>query len=44
MKDKEFVIKQKLCDIYYDPGAGFQSQSDFTKKPKMMGLMLVVGL
>ncbi len=24
MKDKEFIIKQKLCDIYYDPGAGFQ--------------------
>ncbi len=25
MKDKEFVIEQKLRDIYYDPGAGFQS-------------------
>ena len=24
MKDKEFVIEQKLHDIYYDPGAGFQ--------------------
>ncbi len=20
MKDKEFVIEQNLCDIYYDPG------------------------
>ncbi len=25
MKDKEFVIEQKLHDIYYDPGTGFQS-------------------
>ncbi len=25
MKDKEFVIEQKLRDIYYDPGTGFQS-------------------
>ena len=34
MKDKEFVIEQKLCDIYYDPGVGFQ----------FAGMMLVVGL
>ncbi len=42
MKDKEFVIEQKLRDIYYDPGTGFQSQNVFTKKRKMMDLTLVV--
>ncbi len=38
MKDKEFVIEQKLHDIYYDPGAGFQSAERLYQKAKDDGL------
>ncbi len=38
MKDKEFVIEQKLRDIYYDPGAGFQSAERLYQKAKDDGL------
>ncbi len=38
MKDKEFVIEQKLCDIYYDPGTGFQSAERLYQKAKDDGL------
>ena len=34
MKDKEFVIEQKLRDIYYDPGTGFQSAERLYQKAK----------
>ena len=38
MKDKQFVIEQKLRDIYYDPGAGFQSAERLYQKAKDDGL------
>ena len=38
MKDKEFIIKQKLGDICYDPGAGFQSAERLYQKAKDDGL------
>ena len=38
MKDKEFVIEQKLRDIYYDPGTGFQSAGRLYQKAKDDGL------
>ncbi len=38
MKDKEFVIEQKLRDIYYDPSAGFQSAERLYQKAKDDGL------
>ncbi len=38
MKDKEFVIEQKLRDIYYDPGTGFQSAERLYQKVKDDGL------
>ena len=38
MKDKEFVIEQKLHDIYYDPGAGFQSVERLYQRVKDDGL------
>ncbi len=38
MKDKEFVIEQKLHDIYYDPGTGFQSTERLYQKAKDDGL------
>ncbi len=38
MKDKEFVIEQKLRDIYYDPGTGFQSAERLYQKAKNNGL------
>ena len=38
MKDKEFVIEQKLRDIYYDPGAGFQSAERLYQKAKDVSL------
>ncbi len=39
MKDKEFVIEQRLRDIYYDPSTGFQS----AERLYQMDLALVVG-
>ncbi len=38
MKDKEFVIEQKLRDIYYDPSTGFQSAERLYQKAKDDGL------
>ena len=38
MKDKEFVIDQRLNDIYYDPGTGFQSTERLYQKAKDDGL------
>ena len=38
MKDREFVIEQKLPDIYYDPGTGFQSAECLYQKAKDDGL------
>ncbi len=38
MKDKEFVIEQKLRDIYYDPGAGVQSAARLYQKAKDVSL------
>ncbi len=38
MKDKEFVIEQKLRDLYYDPGTGFQSAEQLYQKAKDDGL------
>ncbi len=38
MKDKEFVIEQKLRDIYFEPGTGFQSAERLYQKPKDNGL------
>ncbi len=38
MKDKEFVIEQRLYDIYYDPGVGFQSIEWLYQKAKDDGL------
>ncbi len=38
MKDKEFVIEQKLRDIYYDPSTGFQSAERLCQKAKDDGL------
>ena len=34
MKDMEFVIKQRLRDIYYDPDTGFQSVERLYQKAK----------
>ena len=38
MKDKEIVIEQKLRDIYYDLGAGFQPAERLYQKAKGDGL------
>ncbi len=38
MIDKEFVIEQKLRDIYYDPSTGFQSAERLYQKAKDDGL------
>ncbi len=38
MKDKEFVLGQKLRDIYYDPGTEFQSAERLYQKAKDDGL------
>ncbi len=38
MKDKEFVIEQRLRDIYYNPGTGFQSTECLYQKTKDDGL------
>ena len=38
MKDKEFVIEQKLRDIYYDSSTGFQSAERLYQKAKDDGL------
>ncbi len=38
MKDKEFVIEQKLRDIYYDPSTGSQSAERLYRKAKDDGL------
>ena len=38
MKDKEFVIEQRLRDIYYGPGTGFQSVERLYQKAKDDGL------
>ena len=38
MRDKEFIIEQKLRDIYYDPGTGFQSAERLYQKAKDVGL------
>ncbi len=38
MKDKEFVIEQKLRDIYYEPSTGFQSAERLYQKAKDDGL------
>ena len=38
MKDKEFVIEQRLRDIYYEPGTGFQSIERLYQKAKNDGL------
>ncbi len=38
MKDKEFVIEQRLRDIYYNPGTGFQSVEHLYQKAKDDGL------
>ena len=40
MKDKEFVIEQKLRDIYYDPSTGFQSAERLYQKAKDDGLSI----
>ncbi len=40
MKDKEFVIEQKLRDIYYDPSTGFQSAERLYQKVKDDGLSI----
>ena len=44
MKDKEFVIEQKLRDIYYDPGAGFQSAERLYQKARNDGLDVSRGI
>ncbi len=44
MKDKEFVIEQRLRDIYCDPGTGFQSAERVYQKSKDDGISVVVGL
>ncbi len=38
MKDKEFVIEQKLRDIYYDSGTRFQCAERLYQKAKDDGL------
>ena len=38
MQNKEFVIKQRLRDIYYDPGTSFQSTERLCQKAKDDGL------
>ena len=38
MKDREFVVEQKLCYIYYDLGTGFQSAERLYQKAKDDGL------
>ncbi len=38
MRDKEFVTEQRLRDIYYDPGTGFQSIERLHQKAKDDGL------
>ena len=38
MKHKAFVIEQRLRDIYYNPGTGFQSMERLYQKAKDDGL------